>query len=154
MATILLINGTVNEQFGTLRQEETIRSTYQTMQELRAFELPLNVHMDLFERGRWSIASLLTGILSWRQEIRGYFYPMTAWSDEEPQLINRELTASGSFFQIAAGLGLGYKLNNNYSLYCYPQWRSGHMDLDIEDVIEFTMEGGAMALQVGLRRNF
>lgn len=154
VATILLINGTVNEQFGTLREQEAVRTTYQSMQELRAFELPLNVHMDLFERGRWSISSLLTGIFSWRQEIRGYFYPRTAWSDEEPALINRELTASGSFFQIAAGLGLGYQLNSHYSLYCYPQWRSGHMDIAMEDDIEFTMDGGAMALQVGLRRNF
>jgi hypothetical protein len=153
VAAILLIDGSVNEQYGTLRQEETVRVSYSTRQEIRAFELPLNLHVELLEKGRWRLVTLLTGIFSWRQEIQGFFYPVTAWSDTEPELIHRELSANGSFFQMALGLGFGYSINQNYSVYCYPQWRSGQFDLEIDDVIEFTQEGGAFAIQVGLRRN-
>lgn len=154
VATIILIDGTENDQYGTLRQQQTVKSTYETLLELRALELPLNIHLELFETGRWRLITLLTGILSMRQELHGFFYPTTAWSDTEPDLINRELISSKSFLQMAAGLGLAYKLNTHYSIYCYPQWRSGHMELEIDEIIDFTQEGGAMALEVGLRRSF
>ncbi|HKK88391.1 MAG TPA: hypothetical protein VJ917_06045, partial [Saprospiraceae bacterium] len=154
VATILLIDGTENEQYGTLRQQQTVKSTYETMQELRAFELPLNLHVELFEIGRWRLITLLTGILSLRQELHGFFYPTTAWSDAEPDLMKQELISSKSFLQMAAGLGVAYKLNTHYSIICYPQWRSGHLSLEIDEIIDFTQEGGAMALELGLRRNF
>lgn len=154
VATVLLVDGSQSEQYGILRQQETIRSSYQTTQELRTFELPLNLHVELFEKGRWRLVTLLTGIISWRQEIQGFFYPVSIWSDQEPELINRELSSSASYFQMAAGLGFAYKFNPNYSIYCYPQWRSGQQDLEIDESIEFSQEGGAVALQFGLRRNF